>query len=77
MPVLKIFKCQHCKTRFVIMSTDTNSVLPVEVKDEIYSEEDIFNYRIHKSHLQNCKLRTNDWQIEKRKYMKHNSLRLK
>jgi hypothetical protein len=52
---LKVNKCGDCGTRIVIMNTQTGRKLPVEVEDgKVFDEDDIFNYKIHKSHLIKC-----------------------
>ena len=52
------------------METQTGTYLPVEVKEnESYDDSEIFDYRIHKSHLLNCKQRRNDWNEKKKHFV--------
>lgn len=55
----RIFVCIHCekKQRLKIVRTRTGSFLPVEISKNkpIPNEHDLFDHRIHKSHLLNCK----------------------
>ncbi len=52
------------------MYTQNNSLLPVEVTNEIFDVEDIFNSQQHRSHLLNCKRRQRDWENVKKTYLK-------
>ena len=68
---LKIFKCVHCKTRFVIMPTRRHELLPIEIKEGINIDEDeIYSEERHVSHLKNCKGRQSDWNEVRKKYEK-------
>ena len=68
---LKVFKCKYCKTRFVVMLTENNSMLPVEINNgETFGEDIIFDAQRHRSHLLNCKGRQEDWSTLKKHYMK-------
>lgn len=67
MAKLKIYRCKHCYARFVIMWTQTRSILPVEVgSGDGFDEDEIFNSKIHKSHLLTCIPRRMDWQKEQK-----------
>lgn len=74
---LKYYWCFHCKQKFVVMKTKTNTFLPVEINnDEVYDEETIFDYRIHKSHLLNCKERFKDWDKFKIKFERAENIQI-
>ena len=67
MPRLKIYRCKHCYARFVIMWTQTRSILPVEVGDgDGYDDDEIFDSKKHKSHLLTCIPRRMDWAKEQK-----------
>lgn len=65
----KVYPCKICGVKFVMMSTSTGSVLPVEVnptpalpfnkgevaKPEGFGKDEIFNPSVHRSHLKYCK----------------------
>jgi len=75
--LLKVFKCVYCDVRFVVMKTQTNTFLPVEVAEkQTYDDSEIFNYRIHKSHLLNCEKRRYDWDKIKRKFEQAESIEI-
>ena len=66
---LKVYRCQHCKARFVVMETPTNEYLPVEVgENQSYEEDEIFNWKVHKSHLLTCIPRRMDWNKVRKKF---------
>lgn len=68
--MLKPFRCGHCKQRLVILYTETNSVLPVEIPEgEILIEDEQFNASIHKSHLLKCIPLRNEWNEKKKKFI--------
>ena len=70
MALLKIYKCQHCKTRFVAMRTFTQSLLPVEVENgQEYDDDDMFDEKRHKSHLLTCLPRRLEWKFIKKKML--------
>ncbi len=49
------------------MNTQTRSILPVEVgNSDGYDEDEIFDYRKHKSHLITCAARRMDWGREQK-----------
>jgi hypothetical protein len=55
--------------RFVAMQTNTSEILPVEVAEgQEYDEDEVFNYRKHKSHLLTCIPRRMDWNKVRRKF---------
>ncbi|HQI42434.1 MAG TPA: hypothetical protein PK665_15170 [Ignavibacteriaceae bacterium] len=59
---LNVKKCGNCWTRIVIMNTKTGSILPVEVEEgKTYTDDDVFDYKIHKSHLLKCVEMRNRW----------------
>ena len=68
---LKPGRCEFCNQRLVVIQTETGSALPVEVEEgEIpFTIDDVFNCRIHRSHLLNCKPMQEAWQIKKKKYV--------
>lgn len=67
--MLKVFRCVHCKTRFVVMKTKTFTYLPVEVEDDQqFDDDEVFESSKHKSHLLSCLPRRNDWDKFKRKF---------
>lgn len=78
MASLKVHKCGDCDTRIVIMDTQTGQILPVEVEPgKTYEDTEVFNYKIHKSHLLKCeamRLRWNDFKI---KFFKQRTAQLK
>ena len=66
---LKVYRCHHCKTRFVVMETPTNEYLPVEISEgQSYEDDEIFNWKVHKSHLLNCIPRRMDWNKVRKKF---------
>jgi len=66
---MKVYRCQHCKTRFVVMETQTHEYLPVEIGDnETIDDDEIFNWRKHKSHLLKCIPRRMDWNIKRKQF---------
>jgi len=74
---LKVYKCTHCMVRFVVMQTNTGEVLPVEViGDEVFDEDETFNYKKHKSHLLTCIPRRMDWNSVRRKFKDLNNLEM-
>lgn len=71
MGLLKIYRCEHCNQKVVVMATEIDSVLPVEVHDdEIFTTEDVFDLKIHKSHLLNCEGLQLDWPKKKRRFLR-------
>ena len=68
---LKPFRCSHCKQRLVVMDTQNDSVLPIEIPegDLIYSADEVFDGRIHKSHLKNCPKLQSEWKEKKMKFI--------
>ena len=68
--MLKPFRCGHCKQRLVILHTETNSVLPVEIPEgPVTIEDELFNSSVHKSHLKNCIKLRQEWEEKKKKYL--------
>lgn len=62
--------CEYCQCKLVIMDTSTGVVLPVERQEgQIYSDDDVFNYRVHKSHLLNCIPMRMNWNRKRKKYL--------
>lgn len=78
MGYLNIGRCGDCMTPIVIMDTQTGQILPVEVEPgKSYEDTEVFNYKIHKSHLLKCeamRLRWNDFKI---KFFKRRAAQLK
>lgn len=71
MAKLNIGKCGNCWTRIVIMNTQTGSILPVEVEEgKEYTEDDVFDYRKHKSHLLKCEEMRMRWERFKANYFR-------
>ena len=68
MALLKVYRCRHCQSRFVVMQTPTGQLLPIEVTDQQFDEEEIFNWKKHKSHLLECIPRRMDWNDERKKF---------
>lgn len=59
---MKVYRCVHCNTRFTVLATETNSLLPVEVNgSSVIVPGEKFNSKKHVSHLLNCKERRDDW----------------
>ena len=51
------------------METATHEYLPVEIgNNESIDEDEIFNYKRHKSHLLNCIPRRMDWNQKKKQF---------
>jgi len=72
----KRLRCKHCNTKFVVMDTWTNSLLPVELKDGIeYQITEKFESKKHISHLSNCQGRQQDWQKLKHTFKKYPDMR--
>lgn len=64
-------KCEFCKTALVVMDTDNGSVLPVEMQEgQLYTDDDVYDKNIHKSHLLNCPKQAAAWVVKRRKYIK-------
>jgi hypothetical protein len=75
---LKIFPCKFCEVRFVFLTTNTGSVLPVECYENNDNEkkillpikhDDIFDGKIHRSHLINCEQRRQNWDKDKETFL--------
>lgn len=74
---LKVHKCGDCGQRIVIMDTQTGSILPVEVEDtKTFTEDDTFNYRLHKSHLLKCIPLRNRWIDFQKRFFKQQENKL-
>ena len=71
---MKTGLCEYCKTPLVIMSTCMGVVLPIERQEgQVYTDDDVFNYRTHKSHLLNCIPMRMNWNEKRKKYMKNDN----
>ncbi|QQS35749.1 MAG: hypothetical protein IPM56_16130 [Ignavibacteriales bacterium] len=68
---LKPFRCGHCKTRLVVMKTNNDSVIPVEIAEgELTLKDDcVFNSRDFVSHLKNCKKLQAEWNEKKKQFL--------
>ena len=65
--------CEYCQTPLVIMDTRMGVVLPVERQEgQIYSDDDVFNHHLHKSHLLNCIPMSMNWNRKRKKFMDEN-----
>ena len=74
---LKVHKCGDCGVRIVIMDTATGSILPVEVEDgKVFTDDDTFNYRIHKSHLLKCFKLRDRWMVFQKRFFKQQENKL-
>ena len=71
MAYLKPFRCSHCKKRLVVMDTSNDSVLPIEIPegDLIYTTDEVFDGKIHKSHLKNCPGLQSEWKEKKKNFI--------
>jgi len=68
--MLKPYRCGHCKKRIVILPTETNSVLPVEIPEgQITLEDEMFNSAKHTSHLLNCAGLQKEWKEKKMRFI--------
>ncbi len=69
---LKVGRCEFCNTYLVVMDTQTGSVLPIEVesKNVGINSDEIFDSKVHKSHLINCAKQREAWDKKKLKYIK-------
>ena len=64
--IVKSGKCEFCGCRIVVMTTETNSLLPAEIQEGVTIEkEEIFNPKKHKSHLKNCEKQRLNWERKK------------
>ena len=68
---LKTFRCGHCNKKIVVMDTTNNSVIPVEVPEGIiFKDDEVFDGRIHASHLKNCQKLQSEWTQKKMKFIR-------
>lgn len=78
MAYLNVGKCGNCMRRIVIMDTQTGQILPVEVEEgKVYEDTDVFNYKIHKSHLLKCEAMRLRWEDFKKRFFKRRAAQLK
>jgi hypothetical protein len=81
---MKVYPCKHCGVRFVVLPTQTGSVLPVEIyenndpkKVRAIEKGEFFDSRKHISHLKNCPERQQDWDVIKKQFIQEAENKLK
>ncbi len=55
--IKRLCTCEHCKRRYLILKSEINSFIPVEVPEFA----DTFAPKIHISHLKNCSELAKHW----------------
>ena len=66
-----VFKCGNCGKRLVVMDTVNNSVIPVELPEGVvYEDDEVFDGRVHISHLKNCSKLQSEWAQKKMKFVR-------
>lgn len=82
MDILKIFRCEYCNNKIVIMYTSNNHLIPVNVNSsEKIPAKEIFDSKKYESHLKTCPvlsdLKKQELWHKKKFFLEQNPERLK